>query len=227
MPSVSSPWQTHARQRIAATTPEPKPAPHRMEWTQHRGHGPGAEILGDLRNRRVLELGCGAGHNLAHLAAHSGAKATGIDAASLQIHRARAHYGYLANAKFLAADALLHLHATQPPFDAIYSVFGAIGLTDPAQLLPAVAARLTNGGRLAFSVPHPRRQSRHPTNRSRIECLTLPDGRSTPINRWELAEERWAQVLTSSGVLVAAAQDIFAPGDSQWPATLLIIAHRA
>ncbi len=44
-----------------------------MEWSTHPGLGPGAEILGldlDLRCKRILELGCGPGHNVAHLAKH-------------------------------------------------------------------------------------------------------------------------------------------------------------
>ncbi|NED90191.1 class I SAM-dependent methyltransferase, partial [Streptomyces sp. SID11233] len=126
-----------------------------MEWTTRPGQGPGAEILGpDLRGKRLLELGCGPGHNAAHLATLPqglgfaragdtpiGAHVTGVDLVGLQVRRARSHYGRLDNLTFVAGHALHHLRASDEPFDAIYSVFGAIGLVAPELLLPAIAQR--------------------------------------------------------------------------------------
>ncbi|WP_405826777.1 class I SAM-dependent methyltransferase [Streptomyces sp. NBC_01390] len=45
-------------------------------WTQYAGHGPGPELLGSPKS--VLEIGCGTGRALAHLA-QQGVKATGVD----------------------------------------------------------------------------------------------------------------------------------------------------
>lgn len=69
MLAQASPWYAHALQRTAAGPAEPLAPPPRMEWTTRPGIGPGAEILGsDLRRKRVVELGCGPGHNAAYLA---------------------------------------------------------------------------------------------------------------------------------------------------------------
>lgn len=222
----ADPWQAHARQRIAAGPVQAKPAPARMEWTVHSGHGPGAEVLGDLDGRHVLELGCGAGHNVAHLAAHRGAVATGIDRADLQIRRADTYYRHVLGARFSCSDAVVYLEATGKVFDVVYSVFGAIGLTDPARLLPAAAAHLPQGGRIVFSVPHPNRHGRRPADRARRNSITLPDGRRVRIVRWELTAERWSQVLTASGFTVIDTRDITGPCDVRWPTTLLISARR-
>ncbi|MEU4536347.1 class I SAM-dependent methyltransferase [Streptosporangium sp. NPDC023825] len=123
-----------------------------MHWAQDPEHGPGAEILGDLLTASVVELGCGPGHHLAHVAS-SGATGVGVDIAAAQIERARASYGHLPSATFVLKDAAAFLTGTGDTFDICCSVFGAIGLTPLDILLPAIAVALRPGGLLAFSVP--------------------------------------------------------------------------
>ncbi len=94
MLAQASPWHAHALQRTAAGLAEPLAVPARMEWTTRPGQGPDADVLGpDLRGKRLLELGCGPGHNAAHLATRHGAHVTGVDLVGLQVRRARSHYG--------------------------------------------------------------------------------------------------------------------------------------
>lgn len=224
-----SPWHAHAAQRLSAGPVAPLVPPVRMEWTPQSGYGPGAEILGAmLRNRRVLELGCGPGHNAAHLAHHGAAWTTGIDLVGLQVRRARSHYGYLPRLSFTAGHALHYLQAAQVRFDVIYSVFGAIGLVAPELLLPAVAARLTDHGRLVFTVPHPRRQGRSPGAGTHPyqDLLTLPDRSRLPIVRWELSSDVWASHLRRAGFTQISSQTVSHPKRSLWPTTLLITARK-
>ncbi|MER6910724.1 class I SAM-dependent methyltransferase [Streptomyces sp. NPDC000594] len=94
-------------------------------WTQYSGHGPGPDLLGDPGS--VLELGCGTGRALACLA-QQGVKAVGVDLSPVMVAR---------------TDS----------YDAMYSIFGAVWFTDPAGLLPLIAARLNPGGVFAFSHP--------------------------------------------------------------------------
>ncbi|MEV5752453.1 class I SAM-dependent methyltransferase [Actinoallomurus sp. NPDC052308] len=220
-----SPWQAHARQRIAVGLPGPVPAPDTMRWTQRPGSGPGAEILGDVRDKDVLELGCGAGHNLAHLAAHRCAFAIGVDQAGLQIRRARTYYGHIANMAFIAQDALAYLRTCPATFDVVYSVFGAIGLAPPTPLLRETTAVLKGGGLVAFSVPHPRRHGRRPANRAVLQHITLPDGLRASVLRWELTVERWLRSLNAAGLVPTGVREIFPPGGGPWPTTLLITAQ--
>ncbi|MFF9069728.1 class I SAM-dependent methyltransferase [Streptomyces sp. NPDC014891] len=226
-----SPWYAHAAQRLAATDPAQVLAPPgRMEWSTHRGLGPGAEILGHcLSGKRLMELGCGPGHNAAHLAQRHQAHVTGIDLVGLQIQRARSHYGHIDGAAFAAGHALHHLQAASGSFDAIYSVFGAVGLTAPELLLAEVSRRLVPGGVLAFSVPHPARAGRHPVadDQPREDYVTMPDRTHMPIARWEFDAARWAAHLSRTGLRIDSAVELRHPLLDAWPTTLLITARKS
>jgi SAM-dependent methyltransferase len=134
------------------------PAPHlttpaRFEWTRRPGTGPGTAILGHLAGATVVELGCGSGHNLAHLVSHHGASGTGVDHDPAKIGRARAGYGHLTGIRFVRADACDFLNAAAPgSADLVLSIFGAFSFTDPLPLLTATARILRPGGHLALTL---------------------------------------------------------------------------
>ncbi|SDH28140.1 hypothetical protein SAMN05421505_113133 [Sinosporangium album] len=65
----------------------------RFEWTRAAGIGPPPTVFGDVEGRQVVELGCGSGHNLAHLTACHHAIAVGIDHDPIKVQRARTFYG--------------------------------------------------------------------------------------------------------------------------------------
>jgi SAM-dependent methyltransferase len=226
----ASPWYVHALQRTTTAPAEPLSVPARMEWTTRPGSGPGAEILGpDLRRKRLLELGCGPGHNAAHLATRHGAQVTGVDLVGLQIRRARSHYGRLSNLTFVAGHALHYLQAADEHFDAIYSVFGAVGLASPELLLPAIAQHLKPGRALAFSVPHPQRSGLRPAtdDRPRRDYVTLPDHTRLPITRWDFDADRWEKHLDHAGLWLTSAQEFHdARHGVRRPTTLLITARK-
>ncbi|MGW2937135.1 class I SAM-dependent methyltransferase [Streptomyces sp. NPDC001156] len=229
MLAQASAWYAHALQRTTARPAEPLTVPARTEWTTRPGSGPGAEILGpDLRRKRILELGCGPGHNAAHLATRHGAQVTGVDLVGLQVRRARSHYGRLNNLTFVADHALHYLQASDEQFDAVYSVFGAIGLVAPELLLPAIAQHLKTGRTLAFSVPHPQRGGRRPCtdDRPRRDYVTLPDRTRRPIARWDFDADRWEKHLARAGLWLTAAQEFHDARLSRWPTTLLITARK-
>ncbi|MFG3152416.1 class I SAM-dependent methyltransferase [Streptomyces sp. NPDC048219] len=229
MLAQASPWYAHALQRTAAGPAEPLAPPARMEWTTRPGIGPGAEILGpDLRRKRVVELGCGPGHNAACLATRHAAHVTGVDLVGLQVRRARSHYGRLNNLTFVAGHALHYLQAADEQFDAVYSVFGAVGLVAPELLLPAIANRLKPGCILAFSVPHPQRGGRPPSadDRPRRDHVTLPDRTRLPVARWDFDAVRWEKHLDRAGLWLASAQEFHDPRQGRWPTTLLITARK-
>ncbi|GGO85554.1 class I SAM-dependent methyltransferase [Wenjunlia tyrosinilytica] len=229
MLSQASPWYVHALKRTTAGAAEPLTVPARMEWTTRPGSGPGAEILGpDLCRKRVLELGCGPGHNAAHLATRYGAQATGVDLVGLQVRRARSHYGRLNTLTFVAGHALHYLQASDDHFDAIYSVFGAIGLVAPELLLPAIAQHLKPRCTLAFSVPHPQRGGRRPSTDDRPgrDYVSLPDCTRLPIARWDFDAHCWDKHLDRAGLWLTSAQEFHDARHDRWPTTLLITARK-
>ncbi|MBP0460464.1 class I SAM-dependent methyltransferase [Streptomyces montanisoli] len=82
-------------------------------WTQYAGHGPGPELLGDPAT--VLELGCGTGRALAHLAAR-GVEATGVDLSPVMVAKATERWAHT-GARFVFS---------QPP--AIPGAYGPQGM---------------------------------------------------------------------------------------------------
>lgn len=172
-------WQAHALARLVVEDPGPAPVRDRMFWGRWPETGPGAEILGDLTGKRVIELGCGPGHHLAHLVDHHDAIGLGVDAAPAQITRAKNKYGHVPGITFAHAEATeLLCSATTATFDVVMSVFGALSFTDPEPLLHAICRRLTPAGLLAFSV--------------RDDRLDEPD---TPA---------WTSHLASAGLIIQA-----------------------
>ena len=215
-------WQAHAEQRLAHHRPQARESPTRMQWTQHPGLGPGTKILGDLAGRLVLELGCGPGHNLAHLVARHHAIGFGVDTAAAQIARARLHYGHLDGLTLLTADAADFLSTTEHTFDVVYCVFGALGLSPPDPILAGIRQRLHTGGTLAFSTTHqPGLRNGH-TPGPVIDTLALPDGQHRTITRWAAHPSGWTALLARHG-FTTKDQHIVKP--AQGPSCLIITAN--
>jgi SAM-dependent methyltransferase len=127
--------------------------PSRLEWTRQPGTGPDPSVLGPLAGRTVIELGCGSGHNLAHLAAIHHATCIGIDRDPAKTSRARHLYGNLASLTFICGDAASILAAMPAASaDVCLSIFGAFSFSPPGPHLAAVAHALRPGGRLAITL---------------------------------------------------------------------------
>lgn len=127
--------------------------PSRFEWTRVPGVGPGPDALGDLRGRSIVEIGCGSGHNLAHLVAHRAVRGVGIDRDPVKIERAFRLYGHLSEISFHLADAAEYLNALPPrSVDICLSVFGALSFSSPGPILTAVARALKPAGLLAVTL---------------------------------------------------------------------------
>lgn len=111
-------------------------------------------VLGDVRGRDVLELGCGAAQWSIALSA-MGAKVVGLDVSERQ----------LAHARRLMADAgveipLVNASAEATPFadgsfEIVFCDHGAMTFADPYRTIPEVARILRPHGLLAFSMHTP------------------------------------------------------------------------
>uniref|UniRef100_UPI003F4982B5 class I SAM-dependent methyltransferase n=1 Tax=Pseudonocardia sp. CA-138482 TaxID=3240023 RepID=UPI003F4982B5 len=210
-------WERHAQMRLAESPAAPDRPPARFRWTQLPG-GPGAELFGDLTGARVVELGCGAGDNLAHLAGRGVARAVGVDLAAGQIARARARWGQLPRTCFVVDEARAFLdEGLRDEVDMCYSVFGAPEFCPPEQLLPLIAARLRLGGRLLFSVRHPAQPP--------VTDLALGDGTRARLVRFARSVPDWAALVTRSGLAVTALWEIL-PGYRASPCCLIVTAER-
>jgi SAM-dependent methyltransferase len=112
-------------------------------------------LLGSVRGKRVLELGCGTG-DAAIAFAHQGATVIGIDDSADRIADARAaaeaaevklelRAGDLADLAFLRADSM----------DAAYSDGALAQLPELGRLFRQVHRVLRHGAGFVFSLPHP------------------------------------------------------------------------
>lgn len=210
-PQVNSPradiWERYAAKYKPRRPFNAAGASTWLNWTQYPDHGPDESVLGELTGKRVLELGSGAGANLAHLAT-LGAICTGVDIAPSRAHAAQQTWGHLGDITFATADAVDFLATTTTTFDVVYSIFGAVWFTDPEILLPLLRNRMNDTGVIAFS---------HPP-------ATLHEARPDQVVRqWHLPPGRWTDLLTASGFANATAEIIDAPVAGQ-PATVLVTA---
>lgn len=95
------------------------------------------------------------------------------------------------------------------------SIFGAVGLCPPEQLLPLAAQRLCPGGRLLFSVPH---HDWLGPNRNRIR---LADGTTAPVARWTANTIGWKAAVAATGLNTISLKSISAP-DGRLCCTVII-----
>ncbi|WP_328745339.1 bifunctional class I SAM-dependent methyltransferase/NUDIX hydrolase [Streptomyces sp. NBC_00285] len=173
--------------------------------------GPGAEILGELAGRRVLDLGCGPARHAAHLVRAHGASVDAVDSSPTQHERALARYAALPGLRLVRADAVEHLGAAEP-YDVVYSV-NAVPYIDPRRLLPALAGALRPGGTLCFTVLHTNSRGDGPSSvaESRSEILRLAGGGETEVRMWVLTPELWTDLLGEHGLRVEGIDVLDAP----------------
>ena len=127
-------------------------------WCPEGVREAGARLLGDVRGKDVLEVGCGAAQGARWLVA-AGARVTAFDVSYGQLLESRrldARSGVVVE-RLVQADAQ-HLPFRSASFDLVVSAFGGIPfVADSAGTLREVARVLRPGGRLVFSVTHPLR----------------------------------------------------------------------
>ncbi|MFF3496497.1 class I SAM-dependent methyltransferase [Streptomyces sp. NPDC002795] len=190
-------WDTYAE---SAFKPDAEPV---FCWTQYAGHGPGPELLGTPAT--VLEIGCGTGRALAHLA-EQGVKATGVDLSPVMVDKTREHW-QATGARIECAEVLDYLAETTDTYDAVYSIFGAAWFTDPARLFPLVAQRLNSGGAFVFSQPPAIPGAYGPQGMYKGGFA----GPALFTYRYSHTPETWEELLRTAGFTEAQAQVLDAP----------------
>ncbi|WP_351234759.1 class I SAM-dependent methyltransferase [Streptomyces sp. NPDC002133] len=202
-------WDVYAKDSIQRRQTNAAGEATWFNWTQYPDHGPGAEVLGIGPGSMTLDLGCGSGGNLAHLAS-LGARAIGVDVSAAQLALAKDRWGYMPRLQLEHVEAVAYLAQTDLEFDAVFSVFGAAWFTDPNELLPLLHKRLRPGGVFAFS--------HRPAIDGCYGCQAAHINRSEDqhplvVKRWDYETERWVEILAEHGFTATAAVLPAPPGD--------------
>jgi len=126
-------------------------------WCPERLREQDAHLLGEVRGRRVLEVGCGAAMCSRWLAGQ-GAEPVAFDISAGMLRHAR-----LASERSGVAVPLVQADAQFLPFrnnsfDIVFTAFGAVPFVeDSARVMREVARVLRVGGRWVFATTHPTR----------------------------------------------------------------------
>ncbi|MFJ2017260.1 class I SAM-dependent methyltransferase [Streptomyces nodosus] len=186
-------------------------------WTQYAGHGPGPELLGTPES--VLEIGCGTGRALAHLA-ERGMKARGLDLSPVMVQKTTERWAYT-GAEFVCGEVLEVLAEDAQSYDAIYSIFGAAWFTDPSRLFPLVREHLAPGGVFVFSQPPAIPGAYGPQGMYKGGFA----GKAMFTYRYSYRPTVWERFLTLAGFATAKAEVLDAPKPGHI-GTLIVHARR-
>ncbi|MFE7712585.1 NUDIX domain-containing protein [Streptomyces sp. NPDC057486] len=201
------------------------PVPERIDWGFWPAVGPGAELLGSIDGKRVLDIGSGPGHHAVHLARKHGALVDGIDLSPTQHQRALQAHGTEPGVHFVCADVVQHLRQVDP-YDAAYGI-RTFGCIDPHHLLPALRDGLAENAPLVFSALHTDAEGRQPSSTvaPRQQVIRLRNEEPIPTQMWVLTPQLWGDLLTNHGFTVEAVDLLRAPeGDN--PVVIQLIRAR-
>jgi SAM-dependent methyltransferase len=142
-------WDADADDYQAAHAADLRPGRARA-WGVWRIPEDELQVLGPVRDRDVLEYGCGAAQWSIALA-RDGARVVGLDQSRAQLrHACRLQREHETTFPLVAANAEA-TPFTAEAFDLVFCDHGAMSFCDPAATIPEVARLLRPGGRLVFS----------------------------------------------------------------------------
>ncbi|MEU0437670.1 NUDIX domain-containing protein [Streptomyces sp. NPDC006290] len=216
-------WTVYGRRQL--NRKYAPPVPEQLTWTPWEGIGPGAEILGEITGKRVLDVGSGAGHHAVHLARAHGARVTAIELSPTQHQRATEAHAGVPGVQFVLGDVVDYL-PTAEPFDAAYAI-GSLAFTDPHRALPALRHGLRPGAPLVVSILHTDLDDRGPstTVAPREQLIRLRDEPPLPVQMWVLAPQLWEELLKKYGFGVEAI-DLLRHPDENVPVVQQLIRAR-
>jgi ubiquinone/menaquinone biosynthesis C-methylase UbiE len=125
-----------------------------MAWGLWRVPEQNLQVLGSVRNKDVLELGCGAAQWTRALR-RRGARAIGLDNSFEQLGQAHEQRPRSRSRLPLLQAAAESLPFRDACFDVVFCDYGAMSFADPYYTVPEAARVLRHGGLFTFSTTTP------------------------------------------------------------------------
>jgi ubiquinone/menaquinone biosynthesis C-methylase UbiE len=183
-PRAKVPLRGHERTNLALWEASAADYERRNARTLSRGsamgwgmwHVPESElqVLGEVRGKDILELGCGAARWSVALA-ERGARMVGLDFSATRLAQARAHMA-AARVEFPLVEASAEsVPLPSARFDIVFCDWGAATFTDPYRTVREVARLLRPSGLFAFSNSSPFRSLCQHRTTDRISARLLYD----------------------------------------------------
>jgi SAM-dependent methyltransferase len=176
-------------------------------------------ILGDIEERDVLELGCGAAQwTLALL--QQRARAVGVDLSSQQLRHARTLAGSQGTSVPLVQGDAERLPFKSRSFDIVFSDHGAIVFASPERVMEEASRVLRPDGLVALCMSTPIRDICFDPENGRVtsgliadyfSLSTVDDGESV---EYQLPYGAWIRLFRSHGLVVEDLIELQAPPEA-------------
>lgn len=129
---------------------------HAASWGTFRVPDSRLGLLGNVRGKRTLEVGCGAARWSIALA-RRGARPVGIDLSGRQLEKARELVRAARARVPLVRGSVERLPFREEEFDLVFCDWGAMTFSDPARSVPECSRVLRSGGEFVFATASPLR----------------------------------------------------------------------
>jgi SAM-dependent methyltransferase len=188
-------------------------------------------LLGDLRGRTVLDLGCGGGHNTV-ACARAGAQVTAIDPSYRQLAAARRLTAQHSVAVDLHQGTAALLPKLGRVFDLVLAIQTLPYVDDLPQTLAACRGALTPSGRMVVSLDHPVRDCFFDEEAADLAAFPVRSYHDTAPLVWSFGASAlmrsrhlplagWLAAFTEAGLRLGQLTEPPAPSDlldELWPA---------
>ena len=184
-----------------------------MAWGLWRVPERELQLLGPVRGRSTLEVGCGAGRWSVALA-RAGAFPVGLDLSGRQLEKAhRVASAARARVRWVRGDAE-RLPFGPAAFDIVFADWGAFTFCDPRRAVPEAARVLRPGGRLVFATSSPfrsvvqGRRSDRTDRRLRYPYFALGEIRCSGEVNFQLTYADWIRLFRRVGLRVEELREL-------------------
>ena len=113
-------------------------------------------LFGDVSGKKILEIGCGAGHSLQYLGERKASELWGVDISKEQIEKTGQHLAECGlSAELICSPMEEECGIPVDYFDVVYSIYGIGWTTDLEGTFCRIASYLKRDGVFIFSWSHP------------------------------------------------------------------------